>query len=204
MDFDGTLTRRDTTRDLILALLLERPWLLASTAPALLAMVFSRSGEDLQSAKNRCLCRLFKGLSERCLSRVVKRYTNRVNPLLRPDLLKILEEAENHIVIVTASPDFMVRSVFAEKSLTVIGSQFHIVGGVFTGELVRPPCYGQDKTYWVKQWCQSQGDVSFLEAWSDSPSDIPMMMLAKKRIWLCSENAISKCHQIGAADFFWT
>jgi HAD superfamily phosphoserine phosphatase-like hydrolase len=184
MDFDGTLTRRDTVRDLILSLLRERPWLAVSVIPVLWRMAFSESAEAVQLSKNRCLGRLLQGLGPAGLGRVLGRFEAAVSGLLRPELLDILADKANPVVIVTASPDFAVRYLFREQPVTVIGTQFKRLGDVYTGEIVFPPCYGQHKPYWINVWRKDQGEVRFTEAWSDSPADMPMMMLAERRIWV--------------------
>lgn len=203
MDFDGTLTRRDTTRDLILALLRERPWLLVPAIPLLWRMVFAHTAGALQSAKNRCLGRLMRGLPPVGMGRVLARYEVAVSGLLRPELVDLLKNKDTPGVIVTASPDFAVRFLFQTLPVTVIGTQFKRQGEVHTGEMVSPPCYGQHKPFWINRWRAEQGEVRFVEAWSDSTTDMPMMMLAERRIWLCPKETVARDKLIDTTDYFW-
>lgn len=204
MDFDGTLTRRDTTRDLILAFLYERPWLLVAVLPALWRMAFASSAEALQSAKNCCLGRLSRGLTLSGMEPVLARFEAAVSGLLRPELVDMLANEVNPVVIVTASPDYAVRFLFQSHPVIVIGTQFERVGEVHTGEILSPPCYGQHKPFWINAWCKDQDKVRFIEAWSDSPADLPMMMLAERRVWLCTKEALALHKPIESSDHFWS
>jgi HAD superfamily phosphoserine phosphatase-like hydrolase len=203
MDFDGTLTRRDSTRDLILAFLHERPWLLVPTIPLLRRMVFARTAEALQTAKNRCLGRLSRGLPPAGMRRVLARFEAAVSDLLRPELVDLLKNKDIPVVIVTASPDFAVRFLFQTHPVTVIGTRFKCQDEVHTGEIVSPPCYGQHKPFWINLWRAEQGEVRFVQAWSDSTTDMSMMMLAERRIWLCPRETVARDKLIESTDYFW-
>ncbi len=166
-------------------------------------MAFAGSAEALQSAKNCCLGRLARGLTLSGMEPVLARFEAAVSGLLRLELVDLLSNEAIPVVIVTASPDYAVRFVLKSHPVIVIGTQFERVGEVHTGKILSPPCYGQHKPFWIDDWCKVQDKVRFIEAWSDSPADLPMMMLAERRVWLCSKETIALHKPIETSDYFW-
>ena len=199
-DFDGTLTCRDTTRDLLLILLRQRPLRLLAALPWLCALMLARSDPDrLQSAKCGALGSLLRGLAPADLGPVVERFRNRVLPLLRQTVWASLRAHQRRgvrVLVVTASPRIAIEPVLAFAGILVIGTEFSESAGRFTGRIAGAPCYGTAKVDAIYNWLAltgASGPIS--EAWSDSLSDGPMMDLAARRVWVTSE---------GAADDFRT
>jgi HAD superfamily phosphoserine phosphatase-like hydrolase len=191
LDFDGTITRRDTTRYLVRALLSQRPWLAFQIIPYILTIVLSRDGEQLQVAKNACIGVLLKGLDEKRLDRALTDYARFVDPLLRLELIDRIVEKVNEewiVLIVTASADFAARFTFRNYPVIVIGTRFVKEGGFFTGAVDGVGCHGLNKLQHIREITITfEGDVRFAEAWSDSISDLPMMRMAERRVWVYRE-----------------
>jgi phosphatidylglycerophosphatase C len=190
-DFDGTLTRRDTTRFLIWAVWRNRPRRIIAAMPGIARMLLSRSRPDaFQSAKFRVLGTLMNGLTLDDLTAVMKAYRTSVQACIRSDVFATLlahQAQGTEILVVTASPRIAVQEVFAEHGIPVIGTEFQSLQGRYTGELDGRGCYGQEKVPKVKAWIQSQANQHrIVEAWSDSWSDAPMMLMAGRRFWVCS------------------
>ena len=189
-DFDETLTRRDTTRLLVRAMWRFRPMRVLATAPQLLAMRRARGApEQLQAAKFRMLGTLIKGLDEAALRPVHQAYVAQVQRIIRADVWAGLEahlKAGRQVAIVTASPRMAVQAVFEGFAVTVIGTEFASANGQLTGALEGSGCYGAKKVPAIEDWVKSLGvSVRFVEAWSDSWSDAPMMRMAEQRYWIC-------------------
>nr|WP_276569067.1 HAD-IB family phosphatase [Thiocapsa imhoffii] len=188
LDFDGTITRRDTTRDLLKALLGQRPWLVFRILPLVLAIVVSREGERIQQAKNTCVGLLLKGLNEKRLDLALTDYARLVQPLLRPELIQRIEDKVNQrclVLVVTASFDGAVRVALRDAPVTVIGTRYVQKAGCFTGAVDGPGCYGHHKPQRIRQATIDLGnDLRFAEAWSDAVSDLPMMKMAERRVWV--------------------
>lgn len=128
------------------------------------------------------------------------RFGRRVRRLVRPEVkTALVQQAECHRgVVVTASPDFVVRAVFPELEVPVLGTQFSVVNGMFTGEVQGDICYGAEKVARVRAYidekCAIGTDVA--EAWSDALSDRPMMDMAPVRHWVCASDRDSAAIQI--------
>lgn len=191
LDFDSTITRRDTTRFFILALLRQRPWLFFIIAYSLFLIAISRSGQRLQESKDRCIGLLLKRLEQHRLDLALNRYCQAVRPLLRSELTDVIYDKHDQglrILVVTASADFAVRAVLADLPVTVIGTRFQQDERGFNGLVHLPSCYGADKPGCIERALGAPlTDHRFVEAWSDSASDMPMMALAEHRVWICSK-----------------
>lgn len=195
LDFDGTMTHKDTTRILIFSLLRRRPWRVVLVLHLLLRLVFGGQGQQVQTAKDRCLGLLLAGLSDAEAELALQRYKNIVSLLLREVLLELVNErhaAGQKILVVTASAENAVRCVTSHLPVRVVGTRFMAHQGRYTGALEGQGCYGAAKVSRIHAWANQQKlQVRFVEAWSDSLSDWPMMQLAEKRVWICRESLVA-------------
>ena len=189
-DFDGTLTRRDTTRLYLRSFARVRPLRTLFALPHIVAIL--KAGPEpaaIQSAKFRLLGALRKGLSARALREIHRLYAEQANRILRPDVLNAMRShslAGHCVLVVTASARDAVEAVFENEQVTVMGTEFAADAGRETGELDGLACYGENKRILLKQWAaQKGGGIDFIEAWSDSIEDIPMMSMATRRCWVC-------------------
>lgn len=199
IDFDGTITQRDTTRVLVFALLRARPWRLFRVLGPLLRLVVGGDEEQIQRAKDRCVGALLRGLSEAQLQPSLLRYRKGVLPLIRPELVALMRErAENggQVLVVTASAEPAVREALRDFSVAVLGTRFRVLGGRFTGDVEGEGCYGAAKVPRIGAWAGAQpAQPRYLEAWSDSLTDLPMLKLAEKRVWVCRERQVERIRE---------
>ena len=92
LDFDGTMTRRDTTRILVFSLLRERPWRVFRVFGPLLRLALGGQEQQVQTAKDRCVGLLLAGLTDAEAKPALQRYKEVVSPLLREALLELVHE----------------------------------------------------------------------------------------------------------------
>jgi phosphoserine phosphatase len=191
LDFDGTITDRDTTRLLVFALLLRRPWRVFGVMADLGRLAFGGHAADIQAAKDRCVGALLRGLGEGQIGESVDGYRRRVASLIRPRMAVLMGEraaAGQRVLVVTASAEIAVRRALEDFPVTVLGTRFATQGGVFTGKVAGAACYGPAKVPHILEWVAGQeGEPRFLEGWSDSLADLPMLELAERRVWVCDE-----------------
>lgn len=196
LDFDGTITRRDTTRILVFALLRERPWRVFRVLGPLFRLAVGGNAEQIQRAKDRCVGGLLRGLSENQVQPVLLRYRDDVLPLVRRELEALMCErtaAGEQVLVVTASFELAVREALRDFPVAVLGTRFEARGGMFTGAIEGEGCYGAAKVPRIRAWAHAQTiRQCFSEAWSDSLSDMPMMRLSENRVWICRDSEQSK------------
>ena len=188
LDFDNTVTTRDTNRFLFIELIKLRPWKIFGAAWFFLWMVFSSDNTGSQRNKNRATGYLLAGLCDADMSEALLSFTNNVSMLFRPMLIKKINEWNKNgvlILIVTASPSFAIDKCVSDLPVFVVGSSFTKVSGRYSGKLESPNCYGEEKVRRIEHWVEKRELlVNYIEAWSDHFSDYPMLKMAKQRYWI--------------------
>ena len=177
-DFDGTLTTRDTliafiryacgTPRFLFGFLLHAPLLV------LMKLRLYSNGK----AKQRVFSWFFKGMTIETFDALCQDFARTHRHLLRPDTVRILEQAlteRAEVLIVSASIDNWVQPFF--PSVTVLGTQVEVIDGCLTGRFLTPNCYGQEK---VRRILALYPDRSayHLTAFGDSRGDRELLTFA--------------------------
>ena len=200
LDFDGTITTRDTTRYLLHELLKLRPWRIFAVLPHLVRMLSVREGSKIQQAKNQAISALLKGLTPESLAPAITGYSASVGCLLRPKLLELMRQraaSGELVLVVTASPDFAIHGALSAEAVKTVGTTFPVQDGRFSGATVGVGCYGQNKPEFIKAWAKAHGPPTiFVEAWSDAESDLPMMLLATRRYWIPLNKNVERIREL--------
>ena len=186
-DFDGTLTRGDTlmpylTRGLgwprfARALLVCAPWLAAYALRLLPNNV----------AKERLLRAALGGRSLDDINRWTARWlANDLAGQLQAWTLARLawHQAAGHCcVMVSASPDIYLASAARQLGFdALLCTEMATEGGLLTGFMRTPNCYGEQKVLRLQAWMQKSfgaaASSATLYAYGDTPGDKPMLRLA--------------------------
>lgn len=187
-DFDGTITSKDTTILLLIELLKLRPWLFFGLLWSLLKMIVANDGVSKQRHKNKAIGHLIKDLSDIQLSESLQNFSNKVNGLYRPSVIKSIDQAIQDgctILIVSASPSFAISRCLSDLPVSVLGTEFAMYDNIYTGLLKSENCYGQEKVNRINEWAQSNKIALNVQyAWSDHISDFDMLSLSKERYWV--------------------
>ena len=177
-DFDGTLTTRDTliafiryacgTPRFLFGFLLHAPLLV------LMKLRLYSNGK----AKQRVFSWFFKGMTIETFDALCQDFARTHRHLLRPDTVRILEQAlteRAEVLIVSASIDNWVQPFF--PSVTILGTQVEVIDGRLTGRFLTPNCYGQEK---VRRILALYPDRSayHLTAFGDSRGDRELLTFA--------------------------
>ena len=177
-DFDGTLTTRDTliafiryacgTPRFLFGFLLHAPLLV------LMKLRLYSNGK----AKQRVFSWFFKGMTIETFDALCQDFARTHRHLLRPDTVRILEQAlteRAEVLIVSASIDNWVQPFF--PSVTILGTQVEVIDGRLTGRFLTPNCYGQEK---VRRILAIHPDRSsyHLTAYGDSRGDRELLAFA--------------------------
>lgn len=109
--------------------------------------------------------------------RVLPRLLDRIRPEARR-LLDLHRDAGRSTYIVSAAPQEIVAPLALSLGMSGgIGTRGEVVDGVYTGELAGPFCYGAGKVAAIEELARWDGlDLSQCYAYSDSASDLPMLM----------------------------
>lgn len=98
---------------------------------------------------------------------------------IRPEMPALIEEhrrAGHEICILTASTPYVTRPLSERLGIGEwIASQLEVADGAFTGDIVRPLCYGEGKIHHARVWAAPRGiDLAQSFFYTDSITDLPM------------------------------
>ena len=159
---------------------------------------------DMESALRAALTQL-RGLEEEDIrAQTHAWWREEVRPFIAPGAHAVLEahrRAGDRLVLLTSSSRYaseMAREEFGLDHTLFQG--YEVKDGRFTGEPVRPLCYGPGKVAIAESWAREAGvDLKESAFYSDSSTDVPMLervgkpfavlpdprlkMIARKRGW---------------------
>ena len=177
-DFDGTLTTRDTLLEFICFACGAPRFLLGFLLHAPLLVLMKLRLYPNGKAKQRVFTWFFKGMTVEAFDALCQDFANTHRHLLRPDVVRVLEQAlaeGSEVLIVSASIDNWVQPFF--PSVTVLGTQIEVADGRLTGRFLTPNCYGQEKVRRILALHPDRADYH-LTAYGDSRGDREMLAFA--------------------------
>lgn len=107
-------------------------------------------------------------------------YARDVRPHLYASMVATIQahrRAGHHLAIVTSATRYLAEPLGAELGISdLLVSQLVVRDGRFTGEPVRPVCYGAGKIHWVERFAK-QHDVDLAQSYfyTDSITDLPLL-----------------------------
>jgi len=189
-DFDRTITRTDTLKFFLISVILCRPKSGVLAIIFLIKCILTRSSSNL--FKIEIFNIILSGLPEKKMKMVNVIYSMITKSVINKNIYDSLNrylEAGKTIIIVTASPEQPIANFFKDTPVTIIGSKLAIKDNLFTGLYAGDRCFGEQKVERLKKYLESIGkDFIIEECWSDSLDDLPMMRLARNRIWVLKDN----------------
>lgn len=179
-DFDGTLTSTDTTKFLILSLLIYKPFLITDSIRLFLNK--SKCDLEFQITKNESIAKFIKNYTDKTLQKRLWLFRFLVKLYYRKEIVKLLYHYNSTgylIIIATASPTFVLQGLFGTDSI-IIGTEFSMKNGRYSGEPELKPCFGQNKADRVNVFLKKNGIKIADFAYSDNESDMPLLRCAQK------------------------
>jgi HAD superfamily hydrolase (TIGR01490 family) len=107
-------------------------------------------------------------------------YAREVRPFVVPGMAALVgaHRSAGHVTaVLTSATRYLAGPLAADIGIEhVIVTQLVVREGVFTGEAVRPVCYGKGKTYWAERFAAENGvDLSRSYFYTDSVTDLPVL-----------------------------
>lgn len=206
VDYDKTLTSKDTTKSLVFSLLKKRYIVIYKVIFFYLKTKFFKSS-NIQLVKNRLIGELIKGRKVDEVRRSLASHKKCASACLRKEILRQLQNYMDDgkiVMIVTASPSFAVSYCIKEYPFIVVGTDFEVNRGVHSSETVGPICYGNGKVEKISSWVNSniEDSYEYFESWSDEISDLPMLNLSKRQVIVCNKNEEKRFERYIKAPIF--
>lgn len=176
-DFDGTIYRGDSTVDFYRFALRRDPTLIRFLPGQLFGFVSYALGRCDKVACKERFFRFLRGLRHPEETVAAFWLTHRDN--LAP---WYLAQKRSSDLIISASPDFLLRPLCEELGVRLIASDVDIRTGSFSGE----NCKGAEKVKRLRQCCP---DAVVEDFYSDSVSDLPLAELAQNA-YLVRKNSV--------------
>ena len=176
LDFDGTITTKDTLLEFVIYSCGTFKFLLGFLlySPLLILMKFGLYPN--WKAKQCVFSHFFRGMKIDEFDTVCRRFAADCRYLLRPEAIKEIETAMTEgikIYVVSASVDNWVQPFF--KFAKVLGTQIEVVNGLLTGRFITPNCYGSEKVRRIKQVLTEPRSHYYIIAFGDSRGDKEML-----------------------------
>ncbi len=107
-------------------------------------------------------------------------YARVVRPYVYPAMAATVEahrQAGHVPAILTSATRYLAEPLAADLGIEhVLVTQLVVRDGCFTGEAVRPVCYGRGKIHWAQRFAEAQGiDLGRSYFYTDSVTDIPVL-----------------------------
>ena len=176
-DFDKTIFHRDSTAAFILYCIRRYPLILLDILASLPFFIGMMLGKVEKTKAKEKLFRFLRRIPD-----PEKQAALFWDQNMKGILTWYLEQKEPTDLIISASPEFLVREATGRLGISLIASRVEPKTGRYTGK----NCYGEEKTVRLKQ---ELPDTHIREFYSDSKSDTPLAELAE-RAYLVSGNRI--------------
>lgn len=195
-DFDNTMTKTDTTKIWLLAYGLCFPNFLVR----LLAwtIYFERKSSSLKK-KELYLKRAYENRTKQEIARVDKLFSFFLKwfCVRRKEVFDTMcayLASGDRVVVLTASAQNSVIACMTEFPVDVIGTDFVVKNGYYTGEVDKFYCYGVHKRFFLKSYlvANNLAEGNIRVAWGDSISDLSVMLMAQERIWVVDDQHRTK------------
>ena len=182
--------------------LLPWPRLLADASNGIAFRLFGASDEKSAALRDRIL-ESVAGTEAETLRRLSPRVVEELLPKIRPEAQALLDmhaEAGRDVYIISASPVEIVGELARALGIAGgLGTESEIVDGCYTGRLAAPFCYGEGKVDHIRKLAAERGyDLAHCYAYSDSASDLPMMLLVGHPVAVNPDRSLTAvAHQRG-------
>lgn len=188
-DFDGTLSSGDSNIDFGIYCFRHsiRPWLcMPAMIFALIVKVFNPNGAWWRQKMHRFLTR---EMVRKFAPAFIKQHKQKRFGWAKEQVAK--ERAKgNKVVLISASPDYLVPLLVSDIKFDAVLTSVMNPDQPWKYDFV---CYGKNKVVALDNWAKENKFIpNVVRSYSDSRSDMPMMNIAKERIWIDNKTGLRK------------
>jgi len=192
-DLDGTLSRGGVWNGFFKYYRMrkkKRTWILTFWATHLPLWLLTKcklySGEKCRLKWTKDMSGIFKRASKEEALNVFRWVAdNYILRSLRSDVVEIMNwhKQNEHIVVIVSATYSEVLEIVGESLgvPNVIGTRLEVIDGEYTGNIVEPLCFGENKAILFKEFIKQNGlkiDFPSSFAYADSIFDVPLLELA--------------------------
>lgn len=188
-DFDGTLSASDSNYEFVKYCLMHsfRPWLfLPFTFGGLLGRFFNRGGIWWRQTSRRFITpeTVRDFLPGFIKSHKKNRFSWAAAQVARE------KKAGLKVVLVSASPDYLISHLVSDMNFDAVICSKMDTNKPYKYKFL---CWGPNKVIALDNWARENKIIpNVVRAYSDSKSDLPIMNIAKERIWIDRKTGLRK------------
>jgi HAD superfamily hydrolase (TIGR01490 family) len=135
---------------------------------------------DMDTVSKRLVADLEGDAERDMVDKCARWYTDEILPTISSQARRAIEErraAGDRIVLLTSATPYIARPLAETLRLDeILCSELEVTGGLFTGRVVEPICYGAGKVAHAERYAaRHQVDLAKSSFYTDSYSDLPML-----------------------------
>ena len=182
IDFDGTITTKDTLTEFIKFSRSKKQFIIHLIILAPLLLLYFVRIISASNAKRYILSYFFKNHSQEELFTTGRHfiehlYTQQIIKKEFIDLIATAQQEGSEIAIVSASPDIWILPFCERNNLICICTELQFTNGLFTGQFATPNCNNKEKAIRIhKQF--TLANYNEIYAYGNSNGDNEMFKLA--------------------------
>ncbi len=186
LDFDGTITMRDTLAQFMIHY--HGKWKYCIGIGCLLPILFLYVTRLIKNwkAKQYFLSWFLKGIDAKEFKQKCESFARFVVPsLVRPGVLDTIEWHQNNgatIAVVSASPQDWVKPWCDKYNLLCLATQLEVKDDKITGKILGKNCHGAEKVCRIRE-VFDLADFDEIIAYGDSSGDREMLALAHQKYY---------------------
>ena len=209
-DLDGTITQRDTYKEILVYGLIKRPLRAPLIALSVYDFILHKAGKRTNTyVKQRLLHRIFGDVSLDKIKDMSQDYARFVLKYgVKKQALETLKEYTDQgvrVVLISASFDFYVNEIAKLLNIKeVISTKAQVENNQLTGFLEGENCHSEQKIVRIEEKI-NLADYSEIIAYSDHHSDLPLLNIATTSYAVCP-TAKLKLHmeKVGGNILLWS
>ena len=182
-DFDGTITKADSTARFIRYLVGDSKFFIGIffLFPFMLLYILNIISNN--SIKQILITYFFKGKNINEFKKHAEYFSlNMLEPLIRKKAIKQIswhKENGHDVVIVSASIDLWLRPWCIKNDVALISSMLEVNDNVITGKTRNKNCYGLEKVTRIKE-LYNLSEYSYIYSYGNSRGDYEMLKIANE------------------------
>ena len=182
-DFDGTITKADSTARFIRYLVGDSKFFIGIFFLLPFMFLYILNLISNNSIKQILITYFFKGKNINEFKKHAEYYSlNMLEPLIRKKALKQIswhKENGHDVVIVSASIDLWLRPWCIKNDVALISSMLEVHNNIITGKTRNRNCYGLEKVTRIKE-LYNLSEYSYIYSYGNSRGDYEMLKIANE------------------------
>ncbi|RQO30552.1 HAD-IB family hydrolase [Taibaiella sp. KBW10] len=186
IDFDGTITNKDSFFEFILYSNSALKLITGSLAAAPVLLAYKLKLLNADKAKEKIFACFFSKRSEQDMIKAGAEYCRyKLHKILRKDALEAIEEHKNkhHLIcVVTASAQYWVKPWCDALDLELICTEYQVIDGHISGRYEGTNCKGSVKVTRIKEKYDLENYTEIF-CYGDTTDDIPMLEIGTQKYY---------------------